>query len=212
MLPPWTKSGSRRFSFSFKTAKSTILIIAKQNIHFLVQGQELLVTLAAERYAAPGPHGQASAGAHLRHVIDCYRCFLAGYPKGTIDYDARERDRRIETDRDVAFATIAEIIDRLQQLPEDGLALPVKIQVDTVAWDQGKNMWTDSTIARELQFLLSHTVHHYALIALILRCHGFDPGPEFGVAPSTLEYRKSLAPAVEAAEKAPAVVSAPCAR
>jgi hypothetical protein len=45
-----------------------------------------------------------------------------------------------------------------------------------------------STVARELQFLLSHTVHHYALIALILRLQGFEPGEEFGVAPSTLAH------------------------
>jgi uncharacterized damage-inducible protein DinB len=192
------------------------LIIAKQNIHFLVQGQELLAALEAERYAALGPHGQASAGAHLRHVIDCYRCFLAGFQEGTIDYDARDRDIRIEKDRDVAFGAIAEIIDRLQQMPEDGLDLPVKIQVDTAAWDQGKSLWTSSTVARELQFLLSHTVHHYALIALILRCHGYDPGAEFGVAPSTLEYRKSLAPAASAFSPAATLAatepSASCAR
>jgi hypothetical protein len=31
-------------------------------------------------------------------------------------------------------------------------------------------------------------VHHYALIALILRLQGFNPAAEFGVAPSTLQH------------------------
>lgn len=168
------------------------MIIAHQNIHFLEQGLDLLAALDDRQYAAPGLFGQASAGAHLRHVIDCYRCFLGGLESRKVDYDARERDRRIETDRDVAAGAIAQIIDRLQGLTDSVLELDVQIQVDTAAWEQGKDLWTRSTGARELQFLLSHTVHHYALIALILRGHGFDPGNEFGVAPSTLEYRKTL--------------------
>jgi uncharacterized damage-inducible protein DinB len=169
------------------------LIIAHQNVHFLEQGLDLLTALDDMQYSTRGHHGQASAGAHLRHVIDCYRCFLGGLESRRIDYDSRERDRRIETDRDVAAGAIAQIVDRLQTLADDVLDAEVRIQVDTAAWEQGKELWTRSSVARELQFLLSHTVHHYALIALILRGHGFDPGPDFGVAPSTLEYRKSEA-------------------
>ena len=49
-----------------------------------------------------------------------------------------------------------------------------------------------STIERELKFLVSHTVHHYAIIALQLRHQGVEPGPEFGVAPSTLRYEQGV--------------------
>lgn len=173
--------------------QETPLIIARQNIHFLEQGLGLLAAIDDAQFADKGLFGQASAGAHLRHVIDCYRCFLLGLESREVDYDARDRDRRIETDRDFAAGAIAQVIDRLQNLPDASLDTELKIQVDTAAWEQGKTLWTRSTIARELQFLLSHTVHHYALIALILRGHGFDPGAEFGVAPSTLEYRKASA-------------------
>lgn len=167
------------------------MIIARQNIHFLEQGLDLLAAVGDGQYSDKGLFGQASAGAHLRHVIDAYRCFLVGIEPGLVDYDARERDRRIETDRDVAAGAIAQVIDRLAGLPEPSLDQDLRIQVDTAAWEQGKDLWTRSTVARELQFLLSHTVHHYALIALILRGHGYDPGADFGVAPSTLEYRKA---------------------
>jgi hypothetical protein len=53
--------------------------------------------------------------------------------------------------------------------------------------------WTRSSIARELQSLLSHTVHHYALIAIALRLQGIEPSAEFGVAPSTLEHWRKTA-------------------
>ena len=46
---------------------------------------------------------------------------------------------------------------------------------------------------RELQFLVSHTIHHYALIGVLLAAEGFDVSlefPEFGVAPSTLTHWK----------------------
>ena len=53
--------------------------------------------------------------------------------------------------------------------------------------------WIVSTISRELQYLASHTVHHYALIALHLRDAGFTTDPDFGVAPSTLKHREAQA-------------------
>jgi hypothetical protein len=43
-------------------------------------------------------------------------------------------------------------------------------------------------VTRELQFLASHTVHHYALIAHLARDRGVGVAPEFGVAPATLDY------------------------
>jgi hypothetical protein len=44
----------------------------------------------------------------------------------------------------------------------------------------------ESSISRELQVLSSHTVHHFALIAITLRMHGVEIESDFGMAPSTL--------------------------
>jgi len=54
-------------------------------------------------------------------------------------------------------------------------------------------VWCTSSVLRELDFLQSHTVHHYSLIAMLLRLHEIDPGEDFGVAPSTLKYWKEEA-------------------
>ena len=51
-----------------------------------------------------------------------------------------------------------------------------------------EGQWPESTLERELYVLVSHTIHHYALVAVLLRTLGVDPGPEFGVAPSTLRH------------------------
>ena len=53
--------------------------------------------------------------------------------------------------------------------------------------------WCASTGRRELQFLLSHSVHHYAIIAMICGQHEIEVPEGFGVAPSTLKYRESTA-------------------
>ena len=50
-----------------------------------------------------------------------------------------------------------------------------------------------STVRRELIFLVSHTVHHYALIAVMLRHQAVGLPADFGVAPSTLRHQRRLA-------------------
>ncbi|MEP0552783.1 MAG: hypothetical protein ABJE29_00430, partial [Balneola sp.] len=53
---------------------------------------------------------------------------------------------------------------------------------------EGESPWSVSSIRRELQFLVSHTVHHYALIGLILKTMDVEVPEDFGVAPSTLKH------------------------
>jgi membrane protein DedA with SNARE-associated domain len=50
-----------------------------------------------------------------------------------------------------------------------------------------------SGISRELTFLVSHSIHHYALIGVILRLNGILVPQQFGFAPSTIFYLKGLA-------------------
>ena len=167
------------------------MIIAHQNIHFLGQALDLVERIGP-LYVESGLQGQASTGAHMRHVLDCYLCFLRGLKtQDRVNYDARERDPRVETDSEHAAQVIRGLIDSLSNLSESDLTRRLKVQVDAAAWHQQDALWSDSSVGRELQFLLSHTVHHFALMALILRAQGVDPGAEFGVAPSTLEHRRT---------------------
>lgn len=162
--------------------------IASQNIYFIEQGRDLVRRLDDDRFCC-SLNGQSGIGAHLRHVIDCFRCFQRGLDAGRIDYDSRQRDSMVEKDRNVADGAMAEIIDGLQRLTRHDAERQVKVKVDTAAWEDPSLHWNPSSVGRELQFLLSHTVHHYALIALLLRQQGFEPGADFGVAPSTLEFQ-----------------------
>lgn len=162
--------------------------IAAQNIYFIEQGRNLVRNLGEDLFGRSAD-GQSGVGAHLRHVIDCFRCFQRGLDSGRIDYDSRQRNVLIEKDRSVADSAMAEIIEGLQGLSRQDAERQVEVKVDTAAWDDPSLHWNISSVGRELQFLLSHTVHHYALIALVLRQQGFEPGSDFGVAPSTLEFQ-----------------------
>ena len=162
------------------------------NIYFLRQGKDFISTLSREAYTASAPPLYKSGiGPHFRHCLDHYQSFLNGMSDREIDYDARVRMTDVETDPVAATALIDSLIADLEQVSSDALEWTLQSKTDC-----GKNTaspWSFSSVRRELQFLVSHTVHHYALIALIARHQGNDPGADFGVAPSTLKYQESQA-------------------
>jgi uncharacterized damage-inducible protein DinB len=167
------------------------------NRHLLEQGIELLERLTLEVYQSPTRPGWASVGSQFRHVLDHYRAFLVGWPAGRIDYDARQRERLVETDPVEAAIQARETMAELERIHVEDANRPVAVQMDS-GGDQRLPDWRPSTIGRELQFLVSHTVHHYALIKLLLEDVGIHAGAEFGVAPSSLAYQATAARAAGA--------------
>lgn len=158
------------------------------NIRLLTQGLDLLERLDDASYSnANAALSLNAAGSHFRHCIDFYNCFLEAIETGRIDYDLRPRSNAVERDRGLAVAEIGKIIEGIGMLSlADGQK---EVQVVLEGSITGAaSAWSRSSVMRELQSLLSHTIHHYALIALSLRLQGIEPGKEFGVAPSTLEY------------------------
>ena len=130
----------------------------------------------------------AGIGPHLRHCLEFYQCFLRDFDRGRIDYDHRDRTTEFETDRLSAIRAIEQIMAAMTDLGEIESDRRIEVRHDPAPTEDVDTCWHPSTVGRELRFLTSHTVHHYALIALILRSHGFDPGEEFGVAPATLAF------------------------
>ncbi|MBC7931518.1 MAG: hypothetical protein H7Z38_13220 [Rubrivivax sp.] len=157
----------------------------------LRQAQELLERLGDQLYAdAEALPIQSGVGGHLRHCLDFYQSFLSGVRERRVDYNRRGRDLLVERDRSFALFRIQITIEELLALAPYGDGTPLLVSLEDAPAESG---WCESSVGRELQFLLSHTVHHYALIALLLRLRGFEPGREFGVAPSTLEHWKKEA-------------------
>jgi len=158
----------------------------------LAQGIALLRRVSPAQYARPQPECfHSSLGGHFRHNLDHYTCYLEGLAGGRVDYDARTRDSLIETDPAYAAGRLEAVGRDLQALQPDQLAVPLSVRMDTGSDVPDDEAWTPSSGRRELQFLLSHTIHHYALIAVICHQLGVALEPAFGVAPSTLRFQQS---------------------
>ena len=168
--------------------------LVEGNVAFLLQGLELIQSMTDEQFsAAPPLFPRGGVGAHFRHILDHYDCFFAGCDDGRIDYDRRERDPALETVRAVAARKIRDVCRRLDEMAGDDPRKPLEATLLCGEPGCAEPMWSATSIARELQFLVSHTVHHYAVIAAILRPQGVEPGADFGVAPSTLVYEQGTA-------------------
>ena len=62
------------------------------------------------------------------------------------------------------------------------LELQVRLEAPAAGRDEA---WLASNLSRELAFLGSHAVHHFAIVALILRLQGVEVPRYFGVSLST---------------------------
>ncbi len=138
------------------------------------------------------PH---KAGSHLRHILEFYECFLDGLPLGRVDYDSRKRDLTVEASRAAATARIEQLLKRLAAV--SAIDAPLLIHPEDADSLDAGGVLLRSSVSRELMSLSSHTIHHFALIAMTLQAHGVRLDPRFGMAPSTLRYqqRQSLSEA-----------------
>jgi len=172
---------------------------AARSIRYLEQGVELIRCLDEGLYAdCPNSPFPGGVGAQLRHCIDFYDCLLTGLAAGQVDYTQRRRDPRLETDRDLAERKIDALILALSKLAREEAERELLVRTEVSTSSAGE--WTRSTVRRELEFLVSHTIHHYALIVVLLDAHGFEIPQElegFGVAPSTLRHWSASGPPAE---------------
>ena len=167
--------------------------LVADNIAILQQGIELTSCLGSLYSKATPRCLQSSIGGHFRHCVDIYNCFLSSVNSGRINYDLRARNELVESDPELAAFELQAIIDGLRRFSfADGHA-ELLVVLEGSKRSRECPCWTRSSIARELQSLLSHTVHHYALIAIALRLQGIELATEFGVAPSTLEHWRKTA-------------------
>lgn len=152
---------------------------ARGNCRFLQQGVELLGRLSRETYATPGRPGRAPVAGHFRCVIAYYRLFLQGTLAGRVNYDAGLHLPVIETDPAESASAAKTIMASLARIPVDGGNRQIMVVMDAGV-DDGVPDWQPSTVGRELQFLASHTRHHYAHIRALLEDAGVAIDPEFG--------------------------------
>lgn len=170
--------------------KLDALIYALEDL--LDQERVLLGVLSREQYVAPAKgRFSSSVGMHIRHNLDHFAAFFDGLTSREIDYESRERNVDVEQVPAVAIGLIEQFIGRLNELRGASDAA-LNIREESDANPEGTAQ-LPSSIGRELQFLLGHTVHHHALIVLLLDGQGVELPAGFGIAPSTQRYHAKAA-------------------
>ncbi len=174
--------------------RQTALI--ETNVTWLQQARAIVEKISDEAFtSSPRDFAPHRVGSHLRHILEFYECFLNGVESSHIDYDARKRDESVERSRTAAGERILAIIQRLQNTPALRGDASVFVRMEDTEAGKFQDPFLYSSVSRELQTLSSHTIHHFALIAITLRLHGWQVDPDFGVAPSTLRFQASRAEA-----------------
>jgi len=158
---------------------------AKEN---LLQIKDLVQIIGTEKYNTPSDIlSGATIGQHIRHILEFYLLLVSGSFTGTVSYDKRERDLRLENDP--VFA--AKVIDRLLSgINTLDVSQTVKFEADYTPEGTSQKM-ISSSVGRELAYCIEHSIHHQAIIKaglIDLSCTDLVNN-EFGVAYSTIRYR-----------------------
>ena len=158
------------------------------NLDLLEQASAAAMDLASV-YEKPLAGGRSSIGTHMRHVVDHYDCLISGLADGRIDYYTRNRDHLLESDSRRVVSAFERIRDALQDANFPSLDTPLKVGTGGPDQEDGEPGWATSSVRRELAFVLSHTLHHLAMIRGMALELGVDLGGQVGVAHSTLKHR-----------------------
>jgi len=160
--------------------------LVQDNSTLLTQLKHLLASLSDANYRSPFEQLQSGGiGAHARHIFDHYDALFRHTP--TVNYDARERDERLELERDIALEKIEHLIIELGALKEDR-----NLEVISTTNTLRQPAPCLSSIARELNFLHSHTTHHMAIIRLLCLHLSLDIDSNFGKAMSTQKFEQDV--------------------
>lgn len=157
----------------------------------LQQAQTYLASVTEAQYTEiVSPLFMSSAGSHMRHILDHYKSIINGYPEGVIDYDKRSRGGVIESSPKAALLLLAEISVFLKSLSLKQLQETIKLSTEISVADKQVAI-VDTTVAREIIFVSSHTVHHLATIKHIAQVQGVKVEGGLGIAPATATFLRT---------------------
>lgn len=165
--------------------------MVNSQLEILAQGRVYLEGVTKTDYSQiVAPNFISSAGSHMRHIIDHYQALMTGFDTKKVDYDYRLRGGDIESCPNAAINKIAEIALWIGQLSSHDFDEPLLLSSEVSI--KSKNVQTVNTsLARELIFVSSHAVHHYAMISQISFAQKAKFDKSFGLAPSTATFLRN---------------------
>lgn len=154
----------------------------------LEQGEALLTGLSDAQYAE-ALAAQGSIGAHYRHSLEHFKILFEAVKDGHADYDRRERDARLQTERLAALKTTRDFREAARFLSTLSADRPVEVR-SKISYAAPLSCAVASTLGREIMYAVSHAIHHHALIGMICSLRKIAVPSDFGVAPGTLAHQK----------------------
>ena len=144
----------------------------------------LVLAIDIDTYTArPLPDVSGSIGEHVRHCLDHIGTVLAAQSSHVLSYDRRQRGTAVEADPAEALRQIIRLKAAVDRWDIHSMADPICVTSLMSAAGETVTGW--STVGRELAFVNSHTIHHQALIAVLLALGGDAVPDRLGFAPST---------------------------
>ena len=146
--------------------------------------RQMIERMDDDTYTLPAP-GRVSGGvgSHVRHCLDHVGVLVHAARTGICEYDRRRRGTDVERCRAAAISQIGRLCEQLVAFDDAQLDDP--LLVETQIDPKGAMILTRSSMCREVAFVVSHTIHHNAIVAQLLRARGDDVGDRFGLAPAT---------------------------
>lgn len=133
---------------------------------------------------------RATIGQHVRHTLEFFLCLEKGMACGLVNYDNREHNEFMESNKELALATLERVIrfvsDQKTNFP---ITLEMGYERNSDATER-----VESNYFRELAYNLEHAVHHMAMIKVGLwdLAPYIQVPPDFGVAASTIRHQNML--------------------
>lgn len=170
--------------------------VIRGNLEAVEQGLRLVSSLTNEQYIRVIPPVKSSIAEHIRHILDMYFAIIRR-DGDTIDYDVRRRGHIVESNNEQARIELREVRDWLAlfDLGMENLGRNCerynnpRLNIKTeVTLEETESTIIPTTEIRELAFVGSHAVHHYALINIIAHLQGIETEKNLGVAPATASF------------------------
>ena len=97
--------------------------------------------------------------------------FLICVDAGRIDHNMRDRDFIIKKNRDSAIASLRILTGKLENMDEQKINKSLVLHLESGNFISEEHAWCETSVLRELEFVQSHALHHFALFAAKLEVY-----------------------------------------
>lgn len=166
------------------------------NTNVLRQGIELIEKVSHDDYVRiMMPQFQSCFGQHIRHIVDAYLSVQTAQlntkahvnDTSFINYESRSRGSTIESSQRSAISNIRDVLVWLSGLSAEDMTKKYQAVHQVTTEDEG-TIVSETNLERELIFLISHAIHHFALVRTMLMFMNYELSAELGKANGTLSH------------------------